>query len=153
MVGKRCQQNEETGLVGERQRDNERPHSFSVFVFLRGKLEDSERAAEAAAAAAGAAKPAPFSPAGTLLLLICLLLAAPSEGDAATARSPVYYAQTHTHTHSHTHPHTPGRDGRRPLVSESAALGSTQPLPRSLKGDRRRCGGWAGRTRRPRQTC
>lgn len=92
MVGKRCQQNEETGLVGERQWDNERAHSFSVFVFLRGKLEDSVRAA------AGGAKHAPFSPAGALLLLICLLLSAPSEGDAATARSPIYYAHTPTHT-------------------------------------------------------
>lgn len=141
MVGKRCQQNEETGLVGERQWDNERAHSFSVFVFLRGKLEDRVRAA------AGGAKHAPFSSAGALLLLICLLLSAPSEGDAATARSPIYYA------HTPTHPHTPGRDGGRPLVSESAALGSTQPLLRSMKGDRRRCGGWAGRTRPPRQTC
>lgn len=143
MVGKRCQQNEETGLVGERQWDNERAHSFSV-CFPPGE------AGGQCESSGGRSK--------TCSLFSCrrppvVNLSARCSATFCTFRGRCSDCSFSHLLRTHTHPHTPGRDGGRPLVSESAALGSTQPLPRSLKGDRRRCGGWAGRTRPPRQTC
>lgn len=131
VVGKRCQQSEKTGSVGESQRDNERAHSFSVCVFLQEKLEGGVRVA-----AVGGANLLPIPlPAPFFCECVCLLLRFFLRLQRETCQLLVLLFITHTYPLTHT------GTGCVPACPSRLPSEALSPSPRSRNGDRELCGG------------